>query len=59
MKRSTLDTATALCYWCHGKADESPYRSPIEGIPGGRFVVCSPQCPERPEGVRVVTAALR
>lgn len=42
-----------LCFWCHAPAPGSPYRSPIEDIPGGRLTVCGPECSERPEGARV------
>lgn len=43
------------CGWgCGTEVEESPYRSPMEGWLG-RYVVCSPACPKRPEGVQVVS----
>ena len=59
MTPTKTDTGTALCFWCHSQAAGSPYRSPIDGIPGGRYIVCGPDCPRRPEGVRVVTTVMR
>lgn len=42
-----------LCFWCHLPAPDSPYRSPIPDVIGGRYVVCSPHCPQRPDGAHV------
>jgi hypothetical protein len=47
--------SNSLCFWCHASAPDSFYRSPIEDIPGGRLIVCGPECPDRPDGARVFT----
>jgi hypothetical protein len=45
--------SNTLCFWCHRPAPGTPFRSPMPE-PGGRYVVCGPACPERPEGAHVV-----
>lgn len=47
------------CWWCHCSlkpmGGDSGFRGEAPGLielPSG-VVVCSPQCPERPDGVRV------
>jgi len=47
------DFSETICKWCHADCPGSPYRSPVEGVAGARWVVCSPQCDLRPLGVRV------
>lgn len=42
-----------LCFWCGKPSAGTPYRSPITDVPGGRYVVCSPTCVEKPEGALV------
>lgn len=54
-RRSGFLASDLLCHWCMEAAPDTPYRSPIKDIPGGRWVVCGPDCPDRPEGVLVLT----
>jgi hypothetical protein len=49
----TFTLSEIICHWCRQTIVDSPYRSPIPDIPGGRYMVCAPTCPERPEGVLV------
>jgi hypothetical protein len=55
VQRKTFTLSEVICHWCREIIVDSPYRSPIPDIPGGRYVVCSPTCAERPEGVLVFT----
>lgn len=53
--RRTKEANIDRCGWgCGTVLEGSPYRSPIEGWLG-RYAVCSPACPNRPEGVHVVS----
>lgn len=55
-----LEADKALCWWCHAPADGSPYRTPMQGTVGGRYVVCGPDCVQRPETTApVFTVVLR
>jgi hypothetical protein len=52
---SNRDT-TGLCWWCHTPVSMGdPYRGtdPSIDIPGVGVVVCTPACPDRPDGVTV------
>ena len=55
MARRRPQLEDPCCHWCSETIGESPYRTPIVDIPGGRWMVCGPLCPERPEGVLVFT----
>jgi hypothetical protein len=53
--KRTREANIDRCGWgCGIEIEGSPYRSPIEGWLG-RYVVCSPTCPNRPEGVHVIS----
>lgn len=54
-QRARFSDADIICYWCHEPAPNSPYRSPVPDVVGGRLVVCGPDCPEKPEGAVVFT----
>lgn len=45
------------CVWCHEPA--GPYRSPLNGTPGGAERVCGVDCKKRPAGRRVESMVLR
>ena len=47
------DPVEEVCHFCRQTIKDSPYRTPMVGTVGGRFQVCGPLCPERPEGVLV------
>ena len=47
-----LSTET-ICWFCKEPAPDSVFRTPIVGVIGGRYVVCSPQCPDRPDDTLV------
>lgn len=54
-RKHSRERAVDRCGWgCGVEVEGSPYRSPMENYLG-RYVVCSPTCPKRPEGVHVVT----
>ncbi len=47
-----------VCWWCKIRIPlDAPYRgeAPEMGQPGVGVFVCSPECPERPEGRKVYT----
>lgn len=50
-------SADPRCYWCHISTEpETGYRGDAAELglpPGSGVVVCTPACPERPEGARV------
>ncbi len=43
------------CYWCHIPIPlDAPYRGEAPELPSNvGVVVCSPACPDRPEGLKV------
>lgn len=51
-----LDMTQIFCHWCKDLIPNSPYRSPIIGTPGGRWVVCGPDCKEKPSDALVFPA---
>lgn len=61
LRRSKVenDPAYPKCEWdCGSSVGGSPYRTPMIGTPGGRYLVCGPDCPNRPEGSYVFAIEL-
>ena len=57
--RKAHNAAETVCHWCLGDCPGSPYRTPVEGIPAARWVVCGPECDRRPHGARVFYQEIR
>lgn len=55
--RKTGEPAEPRCWWCKIKTEaETGYRGSAPDLalpPGAGVVVCTPACPERPEGATV------
>lgn len=52
-RRPAFLEADVVCWFCKKPSAGTPYRSPITDVPGGRYVVCGPFCPDKPEGALV------
>lgn len=52
--RPTIPGKELLCHFCHQGAPDTPYRVIDLTLPGARWLICSPDCKQRPEGSLIV-----
>ena len=55
VRTKTFAPVEVICHFCQQTIKDSPYRSPIKDVPGGRWTVCGPLCPDKPSDAVVFT----